>query len=127
MQLPKTPEAAVQMWAEMSGIDRADLVAQARDHEISLEDFCMQSLANHHIGATCQAFLGTAMAVSKPDEQSPEEFERVVEGVMTTLNGTLSRSSKEGSDMAVMMIEESARAALSAIDLYRSGDSSEKN
>jgi len=126
MQLPQSPEAAVMMWVEITGIDRANLAAQASDLQIPLEAFCMQSLAYRHIGTTCQAFLGMALAVTKPGEQTPEEFEKVAEGVMRTLNGILAHPDEDGYGMAVRMIEESARAALSVVELYRSDNFSEK-
>lgn len=127
MQLPQSPEAAVRMWVEITGVDRADLAVQASNLEISLDDFCLQSLANHYIGKTCQNFLGTAMAVAKPVEQTPDEFERAAEGVLLTLRRIFERSQYRGNNMAVLMVEESARAALSAVELYKSKNFQENN
>jgi len=123
MQLPKSPEAAVQIWSEMTGEDRSDLAVKASSQGVSLEDYCCQSLANHHIGLSCQNFLSTALAVAKPEEQTTEEFEQMAEGVLQALNRTLAHCHLDGNDMAIKMVEESARAALSAIDLCKSENS----
>jgi hypothetical protein len=49
MHIPDNPRAAVDLWAKITGVDRADLSRTAQEHGLSLEAYCMQRLANHQI------------------------------------------------------------------------------